>query len=101
MKLVFNRTFRENERMLMRRCGYFEIFNRYTGETSFIRQLRRTPYPRFHLYIQKRDAQSLVMNLHLDSKKPSYSGAAAHAGEYDSEVVNDEAVRLQSILQRL
>ncbi|MDD5566939.1 MAG: hypothetical protein PHH01_01975 [Patescibacteria group bacterium] len=101
MKIVLAKAFRENERMLMRRCGYFEIFNRRTGEVSYIRQLRRTPFPRLHLYIQNFSPNGITANLHLDAKKPVYEGVRAHAGEYDSPVVVEEAERLKSILNQL
>ncbi len=87
--------------MLMRHCGYFPSVNRRTGELSYIRQLRRTPYPRFHIYINSPIRQGLVINLHLDAKRPSYEGSHAHSGEYDSDIVSEEAERINTILQRL
>ncbi len=101
MKLTYNRTFRENDRMLMRRCGYFENYDRRTRQTSYIRQLHRTPYPRFHVYINKSTSQSIEINLHLDAKKPIYEGFHAHAGEYDSEVVMAEAERITGLIRTI
>ena len=41
----------------------------------------------------------MTFKLHLDQKKPIYEGAPAHAGEYDSELVQKEAERIKQILQ--
>jgi len=40
----------------------------------------------------------LEFRLHLDQKKPTYSGSHAHAGEYSGTTVEDEAKRIQQIL---
>jgi len=102
MKLTYNRTFRENDRMLMRQCGYYESYGRLSGDISFIRQLRRTPYPRFHIYINNTTSKAITLNLHLDAKKPSYGQKThAHSGEYDSEIVRDEAQRITNIIKSL
>ncbi|MBU0707204.1 hypothetical protein KKG41_02420 [Patescibacteria group bacterium] len=99
MKINIDQPLRENQRSLLRRCGYFEQHNRNTGEASYIRQLRRTPYPRFHIYINHFSAKGMVLNLHLDAKKPVYAGTTAHAGEYDSEIVTQEAERIKLIIR--
>lgn len=101
MKIPFEKTFRENERNLMRRCGYAEFYNRRTGEISYVRPLSRVRYPQFHVYLERLSAGGLTVNLHLDAKKPTYESGHAHAGEYDSDVVRDEARRIYSILQTL
>lgn len=64
------------------------------GEESYIRRLRGSLYPRFHLYINQ-DARGMVLNLHLDQKQPSYAGTSAHAGEYDGATVEAEADRIR------
>lgn len=98
MKIVFNQEI--NIQRLMRRCGYF--FERLTGEEMiFIRFLTqaRSGYPRFHAYItQKQSPRETVINLHLDQKKPIYKGSAAHAGEYDGEIIEKEVERIKNIL---
>ncbi len=82
--------------MALRRAGYHYLESQ-TGQISFGRRLGRQPYPRFHLYVQTK-GQAAYFNLHLDQKRPSYPGARAHSAEYDSEVVKQEAKRLQKIL---
>ncbi|MFA5107167.1 MAG: hypothetical protein WC497_02455 [Patescibacteria group bacterium] len=101
MKILFEKAFRDNERNLMRQCGYAEFYNRRTGEVSYVRPLRRVRYPQFHIYLERTVAGGLTVNLHLDAKQPTYEDGHAHAGEYDSEVVRDEAQRISSILQSL
>jgi hypothetical protein len=65
-----------------------------------VRQIGRNDYPRFHVYIKANlsDKSVLIFNLHLDQKKPSYEGAKGHSGDYDGDVVEAEAQRIQSIL---
>ena len=79
---------------LMRELGY-----KPHGPENYSRPLSGLPYPRFHIYIQEQN-NNFVFNLHLDQKKPSYSGQTAHSGEYDSELVIQESKRIQQIIQR-
>ena len=68
-----------NPTFFMRSCGY--AFERQEGnELSFMRRLAGRDYPRFHAYTHMED-RVLVVNLHLDQKKPSYGGSNAHSGE--------------------
>jgi hypothetical protein len=84
----------------LKKCGYLEIMNPHTKENSFVRSLDFGRfYPRFHIYIEKTAGQ-FTLNLHLDAKKPSYEGIAAHSGEYDGEVVEKEAKRIQLISEK-
>ncbi len=77
-------------------------------EFSIVRQLTGTDYPRFHLYIKEiasatprndGTGKTLIFNLHLDQKKPSYEGARGHSGEYDGEIIESEAERIKSLLK--
>ncbi len=101
----------------MRQAGY--AFDRQEGEElSFARRISGD-YPRFHAYVSqmsnvsaqggsppKADAprehasggndQMLIINLHLDQKRPSYGTARAHSGEYDSPLVANEGQRIKS-----
>jgi len=80
----------------LRQCGYVEIQNPHkNNETSYARSLDPGRfYPRFHAYI-KQDAKQITINLHLDAKKQSYEGTTAHSGEYDGEIVEQEAERIK------
>jgi hypothetical protein len=95
--MYFKRSFRENPRNLLRRCGYHETYNTKTKVISFARRVGRLTYPQFHIFINKETGKEVVLNLHLDAKKPSYPGFHAHSGEYDTEVVKKEAVRIKRI----
>jgi len=64
----------------MHRCGYIEQQNRRTGEVNYIRRIGRSPYPRFHVYVDQRKEGELILNLYLDQKKLSYGGVKAHRG---------------------
>lgn len=81
----------------MRRCGYAEIHDRLSGKTSYVRRLSWNFYPRFHAYLEA-DGERLMIDLHLDQKKPSYHGSAAHSGEYNGEAVEREAERIKALL---
>lgn len=84
----------------LRACGYIQIQNPHNQETSYARSLDPGRfYPRFHIYFEETPKQ-ITVNLHLDAKKPSYEGTAAHSGEYDGAVVETEAARIQKIAQR-
>jgi len=83
---------------ILRQAGYlFQHEDEKTHQMIFARPLERSGYPRFHLYIQQ-EQNYLTFNLHLDQKKPVYRGATAHAGEYDSPLVQQEAQRIQQSL---
>lgn len=77
----------------LRSLGY--AFDRQVGdEWSCMRRLMGHDYPRFHAYIKK-DGEALIVNLHLDQKKPSYGTNHAHSGEYDGELIEREMERIR------
>lgn len=80
----------------MRQLGYKPDRNKF-GDTSFSRPLQGSPYPKFHIYVND-GIDAWTLNLHLDQKKPSYEGSAAHAGEYEGSVVEQELRRIQSLI---
>jgi hypothetical protein len=82
---------------LLQRAGYKYIIDRHTGKESFVRELSRTGYPRLHLYLEENN-DNIVLNLHLDQKKPLYRGQTAHSGEYEGSVVEEEIERLKGLL---
>lgn len=82
-------------RTVFQRLGYHPDANRKTGDESYSRRLRGGTYPRFHAYINPRPDGSVVINLHLDMKKPSYAGSHAHNAEYDGELVMAEYERIK------
>jgi len=91
---------KDNITNLTRKIGYFFIGqDEETGESSFIRPLERSGFPRFHLYISEKDDE-LIFNLHLDQKRPIYKGVPAHAGEYEGNIVENETERIKKILEK-
>jgi hypothetical protein len=83
---------------LTRKIGYyFQHEDEKTHQSVFSRPLGRSGYPRFHLYV-KQEGNNLIFNLHLDQKRPIYQGSTAHAGEYDSPLVEQEAERIKQSL---
>jgi hypothetical protein len=92
MQIKFNQQFKQSAGQLIRRCGYGLVRDRQAREESYARRLSNGIYPRFHLYINS--TNPLVLNLHLDQKQASYEGQTAHSGDYDSDLVKQEAQRL-------
>ena len=84
---------------LMREIGYHPLKYTEEGELNCVRTLAGHDYPRFHIYL-KEDPKILTFNIHLDQKKPSYEGTAAHGGDYDSGTVRDEVERIKDIVFR-
>lgn len=82
----------------IKRCGYAEIKDSRTGQTSFVRRLGGYYYPRFHVYVEADKSGQLFYTIHLDQKKPSYQGATAHSGEYDGTAVEQEKERIKGSL---
>ncbi len=83
----------DNPLTLMRRAGY--TFQRSEGdEQSFVRELARGGYPRFHAYI-KVVKMTAFINLHLDHKRHTYGEDTRHHGEYEyTGAVKEETDRL-------
>ncbi len=96
MKFVVGKP-KENILSLVRNLGYVLKLGK-GREFNCVRPVGDMGYPRFHIFI-KQDKDKLVFNLHLDQKKPSYSGSRAHSGEYESKVVEEEAERIKKILE--
>ena len=87
---------RENINTLVRQFGYKPLGYTDKGELNCVRPLGAN-YPRFHIYI-KEGGDSIRFNIHLDQKRPSYEGSTAHSGDYDSDIVKEEAKRIQAML---
>lgn len=97
MKFILKGPFRENLYSLMRKIGYhFQKEDKDKKELIFTRPPKG--YPRFHIYL-KIENENLILNLHLDQKRPIYKGASAHAGEYEGEVVVEEVERIKQSLK--
>ncbi len=72
---------------IMRVAGY------HRQKQGFVKPLSLAGYPRFHIYL-KENKTDYIFNLHLDQKKPVYAGAKAHQGDYDSDIIKNEAERI-------
>ncbi len=88
----------ESPLRLGRLLGY-RLLGEQSGEYNFARSIDGRHYPRFHLYVKAQRGE-LAFNLHLDQKQPSYKGHTAHSGEYEGELVEREAERIQKIMKR-
>ncbi len=81
---------------LARKINYKPIGYTERGELNAVRPLAGD-YPRFHAYIFD-GKEGIEFSIHLDQKRPSYEGSTAHSGDYDSELVQEEAKRIQEML---
>ena len=83
----------ENIVNLMRKIGY--LFQR---KNQFVKPLERSGYPRFHLYI-KENKEEIILDLHINQKRPVYKTVHDHAAEYEGKVVETEAQRIKQALR--
>ncbi len=97
MKLILGKnSLKENSVQLMRRAGYLFKRGLVGEEMSFERPLETSGFPKFHIYLTE-DQNNLYLNLHLDQKRPTYSGTHAHSGEYDGELLAEEIDRIKRL----
>ena len=102
MRLDLQKPFSASAEFFLRRAGYARITNRARGETSYVFRLGDSGfYPRFHCYIDREDATSMAINIHLDQKQASYEGSHMHSGEYEGETVEREAKRVQDAIGKI
>jgi len=98
MKLTINSNqLRDNPATFLRKASYAFIRDHRSGQESYVRRLTGNFYPRLHCYIFEQGGQT-TFNLHLDQRATRYEGQKAHAGEYDSQIVQEELERLQNII---
>lgn len=95
MKRAYTHQQLSNVLDVLRKAGYSYFRDPNTEEESFVLRLTPDYYPRFHLYV-KQNEQEVILNLHLDQKKPSYGDNHAHSGEYDGPTVEKEMARIDS-----
>ena len=90
MKICIEKSkFDETVYSFMRRCGYMPFHD------SYIKRLASNDYPRFHIYVSETN-EEYILDLHLDQKKPSYGRESVHSGEYEGEIVEEEARRIEN-----
>ena len=99
MRIYLEKKFKENSDTIIRRSGYAKIFDRRSGKTSYVRRLSNLFYPRFHMYVEENPSQ-LILNIHLDQKKPSYKKQTAHSADYSGETIEREAKRIKEFFEK-
>ena len=83
---------------LMRYIGYHFV-GKSGRELNFVRSVAGNAFPRFDVYLTV-EGEEILFDLHIDQKRPIYSGTVAHAGEYQGAVVEKEASRIKENLNR-
>ncbi len=94
-----------NITLFMRRLGYHPDKRQKPGSLSFSKRIGGYDYPKFHIYInninketnESPSSANFSLNLHIDMKKPSYKGSSAHSGEYEGDLVKQEAMRIENM----
>ncbi len=99
MKFRVPNNFSLNIPNLAKKSGYFQIYDRIENKKSFVRKLSAERYPRFHLYISE-NQNEIVFDLHIDQTKARYENQSAHRGDYESERVRNELVRIYQIITK-
>lgn len=107
MKFVL-KNIQDNPTTLARKIGYQPLGVSPNNDFEMVREMGGSGhYPRFHVFLKETNSpdsksyggKEFILNLHLDQKKPSYSGSHAHSGEYDGDAVKEEAERIKEILK--
>jgi RNA 3'-terminal phosphate cyclase len=91
---------RYNVKYLMRRCGYTPWRDPRTGKERFIRRLGRGYYPRFHVKASYDNQYNLILDLHLDARRPMHKRGIRTYENVESEVVRREAERIRNLLAK-
>ena len=101
MEFIVQNNTGENISIVMRELRYhFYSENKPGSELSFIRYLGQSAYPRFHIYLREdKKINEVFFNIHLDQKRPVYSGAPAHSAEYNGEVLEKEVERIREFFK--
>lgn len=80
--------------LVLRGLGYYQL------NDAYVKRLTTDYYPRFHIYQQFEDEQSITFTLHLDQRKGRHEGIKAHAADDDSELVQQEVIRIQQAFSK-
>ncbi len=97
MKFQIPNNLTRRPEQILRKAGYFYIFDRISQQGSFVKKLRHQHYPRFHLYVTENDAE-IIFDLHLDQSASRYKGQNAHNADYKSEEVRTELTRIYYLI---
>lgn len=95
MKFIFKKP-EANIIDLFRGAGY-SYRGTASGEISFIKRAGLDEYPHYHIYV-KSEGDNMILNMHLDQKKPSYEGASAHSADYNGELIEKEMERIKQFI---
>ena len=69
MKITYAGRQQLNIPIFLRKVGYHPIVDRRSSQDSWVRNMGRSHYPRFHLYVKHEKSGKLQFNLNLDQKK--------------------------------
>lgn len=103
MQFIIKNNTGQNIDVVMRDLRYHAWGNIMGEQKQFIRPLETGgAYPRFHIYLRyNARTKDIALALHFDQRRTIYEGTTAHQGDYDGEVVEKEAARIKTSLQKL
>ena len=90
-----------NTRVLMGRLGYKPWRDLVKRREAYIRRMGASFYPRFHILCDYDGDNKLIIDLHFDSRRPMHTKGIRSYEDEESEVVQNEAVRIKEILARM
>lgn len=65
---------------------------------SFVRELGRNGYPRFHVYVTMAGT-TMHLSIHIDHNKHTHGDGPRHNGEYETDgALGEEVTRLRQII---
>ena len=99
MKFTIPNNLTHNTQFILRQAGYLYIFDKISQHGSFVRELTRERYPRFHLYIME-NKEEITFDLHLDQAQARYQGQKAHRADYETEEVKVELTRIYHLVTK-
>lgn len=101
MQIKIERKLTSNPKVLLRKCGYKPWRDPRKREEAFIRRLGASFYPRFHVFWHYNRDKSLVLDLHLDARRPMHKKGIRSFEDKETEVVRKEAARISDILGKI
>lgn len=90
-----------NTRVVMGRLGYKPWRDPIRGREAYIKRMGASFYPRFHIFCDYNQENELIIDLHFDSRRPMHTKGIRSYEDEESEVVQNEAVRIKQILARM
>ncbi|NQU99133.1 MAG: hypothetical protein HQ538_00180 [Parcubacteria group bacterium] len=101
MQIKIDKKLNGNPKVIMRRLGYKPWRDPRKREEAFIRRMGASFYPRFHVFCYYSSDNKLIIDLHFDARRPMHTKGVRCYEDEGSEVVRDEAARIEQYLAKM